>query len=170
MILHGNITINGKHYSKGSYISPWKVYPFFLFHMLIFGGSGFAMAYFFEAPASFLYMHGGFAILVYLVFYLTIFGRDEVKWMLINAALGIFGLYSEVGILLSFADKNIGSFPFYIHVIPFMYYVLYTFLLRQLFLEVTGSRDDEVKSKKINQFYLVFSLITYCTIFVIGKL
>jgi hypothetical protein len=34
-------------------------------------------------------MHGGIAIVVYLVFYLVIFGLDEVKWMLINAVLDV---------------------------------------------------------------------------------
>jgi hypothetical protein len=137
LILQGDITISGKTYTKGTYISARKVYPFFLVHMLIFGVSGFVMAYFGDVPVSFLFIHGGIAIGVYMIFYLTIFGWDEVKWMLINAALGVFGLYSEIGFLLSFTGKTISSFPFYIHVVPFMYYVLYTFLLRQLVLDVT---------------------------------
>lgn len=161
MILQGDITINGKHYSKGSYVSPWKIYPFFLFHMGVFGGSGFAMAYFTDVELSFLYIHGGIAILVYLLFYLTIFGVDEVKWMLINAFLGVFGLYSEIGIILSWADKEISSFPIQVHVVPFMYYVLYTFLLRQIVIEVTNSRSDKDKREKVSRIYLALSLALY---------
>jgi hypothetical protein len=91
--LRGDIKINGKLYRKGSELPWYSIYPFFLFHMAIFGGSGFFMAYGANGvPASFLYMHGGFAILVYSIFYLTFFGWDEVKWMFINGVLGVYGL------------------------------------------------------------------------------
>lgn len=169
MILQSDITINGKPYSKGTYISPWKVYPFFLVHMLAFGVSGFAMAYFQEVSVSFLYMHGGVAIFIYLIFYSAIFGREEVKWMLINAILGIFGLYSEIGILLSFTGKTISNFPWYIHVVPFMYYVLYTFLIRQVVIEITGSRDDERRSKFVNYMYVLVSVIIYSVFYLFGN-
>jgi uncharacterized membrane protein len=88
--LHGELKIGDRVYRRGETV-PWKViYPFFLVHMLMFGASGFFMAYNDEpAPVGFLFMHGGLAIFVYMAFYFTIFGRDEVKWMLINAALGV---------------------------------------------------------------------------------
>jgi hypothetical protein len=55
------------------------IYPFFAIHMLMFGLSGFVMAYASNRPdLFFLYLHGGIAIFVYLIFYLAIFGRDEV--------------------------------------------------------------------------------------------
>jgi hypothetical protein len=161
MIVQGDITIGGKAYTQGSYIPPWKVYPFFLVHMGIFGYLGFYWAYFKEAPPGLLYMHGGFAAFVYLVFYKAIFGIDEVKWILINALLGVFGLYSEIGILLSWSGKNIDSFPLHVHVIPFMYYVLYTFLLRQVIIEVTNSGTDKTKREKVSYVYLVVSLALY---------
>lgn len=45
MKLHGEMQINGWTYAKGSEI-PWRmIYPFFMLHMLMFGGSGFMMAY-----------------------------------------------------------------------------------------------------------------------------
>jgi len=74
--------------------------------MAIFGASGFLLAYNSNADISFLYMHGGFAILIYIIFYLALFGVDEVKWMFINAALGLFGIYSEIGWFLSFSIKK----------------------------------------------------------------
>ncbi len=143
-----------------------SVYPFFLIHMLAFWVSGFVMAYFSsKSSVGFLYMHGGIAILVYLVFYKIIFGIDEVKWMVINALLGIFGFYSEIGILLSFAGKTISDYPLYVHVVPFAYYVLYTFLLRQVVLEVTSSRGNEKKSKIVNYAYLGVSLSVYSLLY-----
>jgi hypothetical protein len=48
------------------------VYPFFLFHMAMFGVSGFWIFYGLQ-DAAFGFMHGGIAIIVYLVFYLVIF-------------------------------------------------------------------------------------------------
>lgn len=138
------------------------LYPFFLFHMLMFGGSGFLMAYGDGGtPALFLFVHGGIAITVYLVFYLTLFGKDQVKWMLINAALGILGIYSQVGWILARFGKRIGDYPWYVHLVPFTYYVLYTFLLRQLLLDLTGSRNDPTRRRWVESLYVVGSLALY---------
>ena len=105
----GSIKIGHKHYHKGDFIPWYNVYPFFLFHMLIFGGSGFFLAYGEKNPdATFLYLHGGFAILVYTIFYVTMFGRDEIKWMFINAILGLAGIYTQIGWILSLFGKNHG--------------------------------------------------------------
>ena len=169
MILHGNIKINGREYKKGTYISPWKVYPFFLVHMGVFGASGFSMAYFSETNIGFLYLHGGIAVIAYLLFYKAFFGLDEVKWMLINALLGIFGLYSEIAIFLSWTGKDISSFPLAVHVIPFMYYVLYTFLLRQVIIEITNSREDDVRRERVSYWYLAVSMLVYLSLLVMGR-
>lgn len=59
--------------------SKFFLYPFFLFHMLMFGLSGFVMAYGSRTPVFFMYAHGGIAISVYVIFYLGVFGRDQVK-------------------------------------------------------------------------------------------
>lgn len=138
------------------------IYLFFGFHMLMFGLSGFFMAYAQDRPdLTFIYLHGGFAILVYLVFYLVIFGRDSVKWMLINATLGILGIYSQIGWILGFFGKNIDDYPWYVHITPFLYYVLYTFLLRQFLIDVTGSRDNPNRRVWIETGYVVVSLLVY---------
>jgi hypothetical protein len=86
------------------------VYPFFLFHMLMFGISGFLLAYG-VGDVIFLYMHGGIAIVVYVIFYLLIFGRDQVQWMFINAALGVVGIYSQIGWILSLFGRDAGDYP-----------------------------------------------------------
>ena len=78
MELQGSLTINGKQYQKGDFVAWYKVYPLFLLHMAMFGASGFFMAYAGEGPPlPFLYLHGGLACLVYLIFYVTIFGVDQ---------------------------------------------------------------------------------------------
>lgn len=138
------------------------IYPFFGIHMLMFGLSGFFMAYSSSRPdLLFLYMHGGIAIVVYLAFYFAIFGRDEVKWMLINAALGILGIYSQVGWLLARFGKRIDDYPWYVHVTPFLYYMLYTFLLRQFLIDATRSRDNPARRALVNNAYVAVSLLVY---------
>ena len=140
----------------------WFIYPFFGIHMLMFGLSGFLMAYASKGPdLGFLYMHGGIAIAVYLVFYLAIFGRDEVKWMLVNAGLGILGIYSQIGWILGKFGKDIDDYPWNVHVVPFLYYILYTFLLRQFLIDVTGSRDNPARRSLVNNGYVVVSLLVY---------
>ena len=138
------------------------IYLFFGIHMLMFGLSGFLLAYAPEhADLTFLYLHGGIAIVVYIAFYLLIFGRDEIRWMFINAALGILGIYSQIGWLLARFGKNIDNYPWPVHVTPFLYYVLYTFLLRQFLLDITHSRDSQVRRKWVNNGYVLVSLAVY---------
>ncbi len=137
-------------------------YAFFLIHMLAFGWSGFFMAY--SSPGAsvgFLYLHGGFAILVYLLFYLAMFGPDEVKWMFINAGLGIFGIYAEIRWILSWFGSTIDDYPIYVHVIPFLYYVLYTFLIRQAVVDLTRSRGNPTRRKLVETLYVTVSLAVY---------
>ncbi len=160
MKLQGEITINGKKHAKGSEVPWYTIYPFFLLHMLAFGGSGFLMAYASSgAPLGFLYLHGGFAILIYTAFYLTMFGLDEVKWMFINAGLGVLGIYGQMGWLLSKFGKRIGDYPLSRSVIPFLYFVLYTFLVRHALLDLFGAREDEAKQQKVEVAYIVVSVL-----------
>lgn len=163
MKIHGNgLSIGSKKYSAGDDISAWQIYPFFLIHMLMFGGSGFFMAYTSNGPPLFfLYLHGGFAILIYIGFYLTIFGREEIKWLFINTALGALGIYSQLDWLLSLFGKNADNYPWYVHVIPFLYFVLYTFLLRQALLDMTGSRDHETRKTLVEFSYIAASIAIY---------
>lgn len=162
MQLQGAITIGRTTYAKGSEIPWYRVYPFFLVHMLAFGASGFAMAYSsHRAPLLFLYAHGGFAVLVYTVLYVQIFGRDEVKWMFINAVLGVIGISSQIDWLLSYFGKAFHDYPWYVHVIPFLYFVLYTFLLRHAAIDLTRSRGNPVKQTRVEYAYIVLSIAVY---------
>jgi hypothetical protein len=95
--------------------------------------------------------------------YLAIFGRDEVKWMFINAFLGLLGIYSQIGWLLSLFGKKIGDYPFYVHVIPFLYFVLYTFLLRHAVIDITRSRENPRRRNLIENCYIAISIAVYLT-------
>ena len=162
MKIHGQITINRVTYAEGTDIPWYQIYPFFLMHILVFGGSGFVFTYlhpfFTDHALAFLYVHGGFAIAIYTYIYVVFFGLDEVKWMFINAGLGLLGIYGQIGWLLSLFGKNIGDYPVYIHVIPFLYFVLCTFLIRHAILDLTQSREDEQKKKRVENAYIAISV------------
>ena len=161
-----DLETGGKTHGKGPGIPGYWVYAFFLVHMLAFGLSGFFMAYMDDGPdISFLYMHGGFAILVYVIFYLAIFGADEVRWMFINAALGLFGIYAQINLILALFGRRAGDYPWYVHVIPFLYYALYTFLLYQLVLDVSGARQKPERKKLVEGFYIAVSVSIYTAIY-----
>ena len=166
MKLKSAIKVGGKQYAAGDRAPMKFIYPFFLFHMAMFGLSGFLMAYGSDSPdLAFLYLHGGIAIVVYLVFYLAIFGLDEVKWMLINAGLGLFGIWSEINYILGWFGKSLGDFSPWVHVTPFLYYILYTFLLRQLLIDLTGSRENPARKRLVETGYVIASLALYTTFF-----
>jgi hypothetical protein len=160
MKMHGSMTMNGRAYTRGDEIAGATEYPFFLIHMLAFGLAGFAMAYS-GVPIGIVYMHGGVAIAVYIVFYLTIFGLDEVKWMFINAGLGIFGIVSQINWLLSLFGKHVADYSPYVHVIPVIYFVLYTFLLRHAVIDALGVREDESKRSRVEWGYVGVTLAFY---------
>ena len=128
--------------------------------MLMFGGAGFGMAYFAkDVPPHVLFMFGGLSITLYTVFYLAIFGLDEVKWMFINAGLGLLGIYTEVGWLLSLFHKKIEDYSFAVHIVPFLFFVLYTFLIRHAVLDMTGAREDKQKKTRVEIWYVVVSVV-----------
>ncbi|NLG75867.1 MAG: hypothetical protein GX535_06495, partial [Xanthomonadaceae bacterium] len=85
--------------------------------------------------------------------------------MLINAALGVFGIYAELNWALSFFGKSLDSYPVYVHVVPFLYYVLYTFLLRQAVLHLAGARENESRRRWINGAYVLISVAVYASIY-----
>ena len=148
MKLHAPMTINGRAYKAGENAPMAMVYGFFLVHMGMFGLSGFLIAYSDDAPdVGFLYMHGGIAIVVYLAFYLAIFGRDEVRWMFTNAAIGLYGIWTEIDWLLSKFGKDPADYAWYVHVVPFVYWILYTFLLWQIVLDVIRARGDPARRR-----------------------
>lgn len=162
MKLHSKIKLNGKTLDAGAQV-PWLViYPFFLVHMLAFGGSGFFMAYSTDPPPLlFLYIHGGIAIFVYTMFYFALFGVDEVKWMVLNAGLGILGIIAQLDWILALFDRDFDDYSWARHAIPFTYYVLYTFLLRQAIIDLAGVREDEERRRWIDNIYVFASLAIY---------
>ena len=167
MKTHAPIKIGNKEYPAGKKMPGFLIYPFFMVHMLAFGLSGFVMCYAQKGPPfPFVLLHGGIAIFVYILFYIAFFGRDEVKWMFINGALGLFGIWSQIGWILSKFGKDIASYPYWIHITPFLYYILYTFLLRQAFIDIFRARENEQRRKLVDALYVIGSVVFYVGMYV----
>ncbi len=170
MKLQQEIIMDGKVYPKGTEVAWYQIYPFFLVHVLGFGVIGFCMAYCSNfAPVRMQLLVGGFAIFIYTAFYLAIFGCDEVKWMFINGGLGLLGIYSQIGWLLSLFGKKVGDYPYYVHAVPFLYVVLYTFLLRHALLDLTQSRENPARKKLVENGYIAASVVIYVVTYLLER-
>jgi len=136
-----------------------------LVHILIFGLPVFCGAYlpktFVIESVIFYHLFGSFAALIYVLFYQAMFGRDAIKWMFIEGALSSLGIYTVVGAWLALIGRDIHDYPLYRHVLPFVFYVLYAFLLRQAFLDITKSREDNAQRRIAEFFYVGISLMAY---------
>ena len=143
---------------------PRVTYLGFFPVMLLLGGGGFVMAYAEAVSPTYLYIYNSLVLLGFVITYLRIFGRDEVKWMFVNAALGALGSAVELDWLLSLFAKKLSDYPIYIHAVPFLYYVLFTFLFRQLALDITDSRQDESRRAVVERWYVVTSVLVYLAI------
>jgi hypothetical protein len=165
--MHGTITLSGRQYVSGDDVPWFGVYPFFLVHMLAFAGSGFIFCYLDPSMWSDLsfvaamYLWGGLSILCYLPLYGIIFGRDELKWMFVNAGLGIVGIVSQIDWLLSLFGRGVGDYPIYAHGVPLAFFVMYTFLLRHAFLDLFGAREDATRRKRVQYAYVGATLAFY---------
>lgn len=89
--------------------------------------------------------------------------------MFINGLLGLFGIYVQIGWILGLFDKNIADFPWYRHITPFLYYILYTFLLWQAVLEISGAAKDENRRARTEKGYVVVSLLVYLGIWFLER-
>jgi len=142
--------------------APWMfIYGFFLFHMAMFGSVGFLLSY--SDGASFLanLVFSGFAISIYIVFYIAIFGIDEIKWLIINSIIGLLGIYSQLDWILERFGKTAQDFPTYYHIVPGIYFVLYTFLLRRAALHLLKAKEGSKKKVVVDFGYIIVTLGYY---------
>jgi hypothetical protein len=85
--------------------------------------------------------------------------------MFINAGLGLLGIYTQIGWLLALFDKDVGDYPFYVHVIPFLYFVLYTFLVRRAVLDIMGVGEDHARQQRVEYTYIFASIAIYIILY-----
>lgn len=160
MKLRRDIKIQRRWYHKGDEISWLKVYPFFLFHIGIFGVTAVVLAYAETEPAvplGVLYGFSAIALLSYLAFYLRYFGRDSWKWMLLNSGLGLFAFFSQAENILGLFGRQFSELPWAVHAVPTMFFMIYTFFLRQAVLDLNDARENPQPTEKMFVITLVMS-------------
>ena len=150
---------------------PWVfIYGFFLVHMALFGSLGFLLFYGDPSQANysgdmnertFKILVSTLPILVYIVFYIAIFGIDTIKWLIMNSVIGVLGIYSQLGWILEQFGKSLSDYPIWAHIVPGIYYVLYTFLLRRAVLHFLRAQDGTRKKTIIDILYVVISVVFY---------
>lgn len=112
------------------------IYLFFLVHMWAFWTACFYISYFQSIDFEFLIPFASISISIYLLFYFVIFWTWKVKDMFVNAIVGCLWIYAWLWDILSFFGENINSFHIYVHIVPWIYFVMYTFLLRNLLKDI----------------------------------
>ena len=148
--------------SKISGASPVLFYLFFLVHMAIFGIGCLYMSYSDGGKSSInALLFSIFPLYVYIKFYLVLFGLDDIRWLFINSALGFFGIFAQLDFILYLFDATVDDYPGYVHIAPFIYFILYTFLIRHALLDLIASRFDKNKQRLIENTYIATSIIFY---------
>ncbi len=151
---------------KGQEIPIWAFFPVFVFHITLFGFTSFLFAYFIPAvPTIFLWGFGFIGIVTFIGFYSSLYGVDNFRWIIINIALGIFGLSSDINLLMSILSTDLTDFPWYRDIIPFTNYVLYTFWFRQCALAAVGAKDNPEKEEIVSYYYLITSIFFYASLY-----
>ena len=171
MRIYGSLIVGERLYMPGDEVGWYAVYPFMLFHMAGFGSILYLCAYGGGKPQyEPLFLVGILAVVVYLWFYFTIFGPDEVKWLLINAALSVLGIFSQIAWLMSAVfSKKIDELPWYVHIVPFFMFVLFTFLVRQAFTDLLRARENPVRRRIADILHVVVSVAHQCRISIFGS-
>jgi len=77
----------------------------------------------------------------------------------------LFGIYVEIDWLLALGGKQLSDYSLLTHVFPFLYYILYTFLIRQMFIDIFKARENENRLAAVNNLYIIISVIVYLSIY-----
>lgn len=148
--------------SKISGASPNLFYLFFLVHMAIFGIGCLYLSYSDGGKNSInALLFSILPIYVYVKFYIALFDLDDIRWLFINSALGFFGIFAQLDFILSLFDATVDDYRGYVHIAPFTYFILYTFLIRHALLDFIASRFDKNKQRLIENAYIAISIIFY---------
>ena len=169
MKLKTDIGIGHKTYRKGSHLPWFRVYGLFLFTIAAIFWVVFDIIYLQrDSDLGFVLFFGLFIPALYLLAYRSIFGITEVRWLIINSAIGIIGIITELDWVLSYLyDKNLSDFPIYYHIIPCAHYILLTFVLRQAVIDTFNSRDNKARRKYVNLGFVLVTLTVYITFYFI---
>jgi hypothetical protein len=147
-------------------ISPIFFYIFFLFHSWIFAISWFMIFYTGQMPL-FGFLHWWIAIFVYLSLYSAVFWKEEIRNMLIGALIWALQIYSWLELIWSslinetWYYKTFASMPLYYHIVPGLYFIMYTFLLKNAMIDLIWARNNPERSNIANWTFYIISLLFF---------
>jgi hypothetical protein len=142
------------------------IYLFFLAHMAVFGTATFYMAY--HVQQGDIYAFGVIPILIYVPFYLILFGADEILWLVITSVLGLLMIYGwletlalpfipEPGTAGDHIITDFDKFPASRHILPGTFLVMYEFMLRNVLIDVLGARHNQRRNRYVGWLFVAFS-------------
>ena len=147
----------------------WFFFPFFIAHAVLFGLVVLLFAYAQYSSAMglvILFIWGFLGVLCYLMVYSALFGLDSFKWIVSNTALALFGFSAELHLLIDWFNVETANIAWYRNMLPYAYYVMYTFWFRQLVLAAFGAREDTSKGERVSNYFLVVCLLIYLLMYI----
>ena len=78
--------------------------------------------------------------------------------MFLNALFGLLRKGVQVGWLLSLFDRDSSTCPLSVYVTPFLFFLLYSFLMRRAVLDLINSLDDPARRKTMKKRYIGVTL------------
>ena len=144
------------------------IYLFFLADMAGFGTLTFYLTYHQQQGES--YMVGAMLVIIYVLFYLMLFGADDVLWLFINGLLGALMVRSWLetlatpfipppsmlghGIITDF-----DGFPVVRHILPGAVFLMYQFMLRNFLIDALGARFNPRRKRYVGWLFVVVSVV-----------
>ncbi|EKE29455.1 MAG: hypothetical protein ACD_2C00172G0003 [uncultured bacterium (gcode 4)] len=147
-------------------MKPKSAYPILVPHVLIFGFTWFMLFYSHQRPAM------GFLIwlittISYLIVYVQLFGKEQIRDMLIGGLIWVIQVYGWLEILAAKAIdwtkefKTFDSMPMYYHLIPATYFIMWTFLVKNVIIDLIWARNNPEKMNLTYKLFYAISLLIF---------
>ena len=168
MKIHGSINIFDKEYNKGDDVPWYYIYPALYLLIVFFGVGSIWLAYgeVLKSEEGLLFFRV-LLLSIFAVSYYIIFGIDEFKWIFINIFLGTVGILGEYEVIGYFFGLDISEYSLSINIFPFLFYVLFIFLLRQTFIDIAGARENPKRKKYVEIGFILVFICVYVFYFTI---
>lgn len=145
-----------KSFIKGN--DPWFIYIFLVLHGAVFTSVSFYLIYWADKSEDpyFGYIWGGIGAIVYSIIYFGLFAKEKLLWAFINGTIAFFQILS-IRKSNSFFEE-LESLPWYTHIVPIIYFVLYTFLLRHICLKISSAISPKFGIKIGNTGFVLINI------------
>lgn len=144
---------------KGQEVAWYNIYPSMVITFGVWFFVTIGIAYNSEEPIPMVYYFGGSWAVLFSYFSFCMFGPEALKWLFINIALGSIGVFVQIGWYLAYFGKSFSDYPFGIHAIIALLYILGAFLIRNLFIDMVKAREIKSRQKIADNLYIYLVLL-----------